>query len=200
MGEGGAILTQSESLAQRYRLFRSHGMTTLTLDRHKGHSFTYDVVETGYNYRLDEIRAAIGLVQLEKLPQMNAQRKTNMERYRELLGSCPVELPFLEYHKALGVDHIMPVFLPRGTDRNKVMTFMREQGVQTSIHYPAVHRFTSFKPISHGYLQITEDLSDRELTLPLYPSLSDSDIQYVVRGTEEGVEWLGDFSISLFRG
>jgi dTDP-4-amino-4,6-dideoxygalactose transaminase len=142
MGEGGAILPSTEEKYEKCRYLRSHGMTTLTLDRHKGHAFTYDVVAAGYNYRLDEMRAAIGLVQLEKLPEMNKKRKQVMQTYRSLLSSVPVEVPFTSYEHAEGVDHIMPVFLPANTDREKVMAFMKAQGIQTSIHYPCVHMFT----------------------------------------------------------
>ena len=64
IGEGGALITDDDALADRARLMRSHGMTTLTWDRQRGHAAAYDVVLQGLNYRLDEVRAAVGLVQL----------------------------------------------------------------------------------------------------------------------------------------
>jgi dTDP-4-amino-4,6-dideoxygalactose transaminase len=75
IGEGGMVTSCNPDLIQRLRYLRSHGMTTLTLDRHKGRAITYDVTEPGLNYRMDEMRAAIGLVQLDKLPAGNARRK-----------------------------------------------------------------------------------------------------------------------------
>ena len=74
MGEGGMVTTNDDAIAEKVRLMRSHGMTSLTLDRYKGHNYSYDVVELGYNYRNTEIQAAIGLVQLKKLPEYNKKR------------------------------------------------------------------------------------------------------------------------------
>ncbi len=180
MGEGGAVLIQSKELYERIRLLRSHGMTTLTLDRYKGHAFSYDVIETGFNYRLDEIKAAIGLAQLKKLTSMNAKRRKLVEIYRSLLDGTGTEMPFINYEKADGVDHIMPVFLPKGKERLKVMQKMKEQGIQTSIHYPPIHKFTAFKGVKRTNLTVTEDLGEREITLPLYPTMSEDDVHFVV--------------------
>ena len=83
------IVTDDDELAARLRLLRSHGMTTLTWDRHRGHASSYDVVLPGFNYRLDEVRAAIGLVQLGRLPEENAGRA----RDRGALPSRPGEAP-----------------------------------------------------------------------------------------------------------
>ena len=82
-GEGGMVVTKDDGLAEKIRIRRSHGMTTLTWDRHKGHSFSYDVVARGYNYRLDEMRAALGLVQLRNLAENNARRRELTGCYRE---------------------------------------------------------------------------------------------------------------------
>src|SRR5213079_2626339 len=71
MGEGGMVVTQDDALAEQIRLYRSHGMTTLTWDRHRGHASSYDVVNAGYNYRLDELHAALGRAQLGKLERNN---------------------------------------------------------------------------------------------------------------------------------
>ena len=95
-GEGGMMVTDNEPYSQRLRLLRSHGMTSLTWDRHKGHAWSYDVVDLGYNYRIDEIRAALGKVQLEKLPTNNERRRHLTQVYRDALqefnpaGSYPL--------------------------------------------------------------------------------------------------------------
>lgn len=188
MGEGGAVLTSTEDNYEKCKFLRSHGMTTLTLDRHKGHAFTYDVVAAGYNYRLDEMRAAIGRVQLEKLPEMNKKRKQVTQTYRSLLSAVPVEIPFTRYDQAEGVDHIMPVFLPSGIDREKIMTSMKAQGIQTSIHYPCIHKFTDFLQYKHDPLPVTEDLSRRVLTLPLFPGLTTDQIKAVVNALAGGLD------------
>ncbi|MCX8038281.1 MAG: DegT/DnrJ/EryC1/StrS family aminotransferase [Candidatus Sumerlaeia bacterium] len=114
-GEGGMIVTDDEELARRFALLRSHGMTHPTLERHKGHAADYDVVELGFNYRMDEIRAAIGLVQLQKLAANNARRAECAAHYRELLRGIEwIRIPFGD-EKTLatstGVHHIFPVIL-----------------------------------------------------------------------------------------
>src|SRR5256886_4374540 len=87
LGEGGMIVTSDDDLAKQLRLLRSHGMTTLTWDRHRGHASSYDVVEVGFNYRIDELRAALGIVQLSRLDELNAIRRALTERYRTRLAS-----------------------------------------------------------------------------------------------------------------
>jgi len=79
-GEGGMVVTNDDAVAEQLRILRSHGMTTLTWDRHQGHAWTYDVVALGYNYRIDEIRSALGRVQLGRLEQNNSRRR---ERCRQ---------------------------------------------------------------------------------------------------------------------
>lgn len=181
-GEGGMIVTNDDALNEKLRLLRSHGMTSLTWDRHKGHAWSYDVVELGYNYRIDEIRAAIGNVQLVKLDQNNKRRRQLVELYRECLkGITEITVPFPD-HPGVSSAHIMPVLLPRGTDRKLFMDQMKAQGIQTSIHYPPIHEFSAYKrAIGHGdpALPFTEEIARREVTLPLYPSMTDEDVKTV---------------------
>jgi len=86
-GEGGMVVTNRADLAERVRLLRSYGMTTLTWDRHKGHAGSYDVMNPGYNYRLDELHAALGRAQLKKL-ERNNQRRRNLLGDRSTAGPC----------------------------------------------------------------------------------------------------------------
>lgn len=183
-GEGGMVTTARQDLAARLRLLRSHGMTHQTLDRHKGHAHSYDVVELGYNYRLSEIEAALGSVQLAKLPAHNAARARLVEKYRELLAGLPeVKVPFAGYgrretwpYEAKSAHHLMVVLLPRGVNRAKVMDLLREQRIQSSVHYPLLHSFTEVKraiaagQVEANGLQVVEEVAPRLLTLPLSPS------------------------------
>ena len=95
-GEGGILVTNRDDIAEKVRLLRSHGMTTLTWDRHLGHAYSYDVVDLGYNYRIDEIRSALGLVQLAKLKDGNARRKNITEHYWEAFSNTSLALPFYD--------------------------------------------------------------------------------------------------------
>ena len=189
-GEGGMLVTDDDALAERLRVLRSHGMTSLTWDRHKGHAWSYDVVELGYNYRLDEMRAALGRVQLKKLKHNNQIRRERTALYHRLLaGRCPsVGTPFRE-HTGISACHLLPVLLPYGTRREAVMENMKSRGIQTSIHYPPIHQFSAYRAVVAGYdLKCTEDLAARELTLPLYPGMSEADVECVVEGLRDSLE------------
>jgi dTDP-4-amino-4,6-dideoxygalactose transaminase len=177
-GEGGMIVTDNNEYAERLHRLRSHGMTTLTWDRHKGHASTYDVVELGYNYRIDEIRAALGVVQLEKLDANNECRRRLTGLYRDALHEFApqVTVPFAD-HAGVSAAHLMPILLPEGADKLEFMEQMKACKVQTSFHYPPIHTFTAYqKPNPRASLSITEAVAAREVTLPLYPTLRDEDV------------------------
>jgi dTDP-4-amino-4,6-dideoxygalactose transaminase len=182
-GEGGALVTDDDELARRMRLLRSHGMTTPTLDRHRGRATSYDVLMPGYNMRLDEIRAALLRVQLGRLPGALKRRRELFRLYAEALAGTPVELPFRGGRFESELDetavHILPVLLPEGSDRDAVMARMKEAGVQTSIHYPPVHHFACYAT-AEDELPRTTALAKRELTLPFFPALPDTDVPVVV--------------------
>jgi dTDP-4-amino-4,6-dideoxygalactose transaminase len=189
-GEGGMLVTDRDDIAEKVRSLRSHGMTTLTWDRHQGHAYSYDVIALGNNYRIDEIRSAIGLVQLGKLSRNNARRKTITEHYREgLKGAAAfgIELPFGN-SSGIPAYHIFPMLLPEGVDRINFMESMRKAGVQTSIHYPPIHQFTFYRQrYPQLSLPVTEKVAAREVTLPLYPGLHDEEVDWVLSSTAEAL-------------
>ena len=179
-GEGGMIVTDRDDLAEKIRLMRSHGMTTLTWDRYKGHAYSYDVVTLGYNYRIDEMRAALGLVQLSKLERNNARRAEITGRYWEAFAPTSLTLPF-HHSRGVSASHIFPIILPQGVNRIAFIGNLRAKGVQTSIHYPPVHQFSYYREQYPGIkLPITEDVAGREVTLPLYPTMSDEQVDVVI--------------------
>jgi dTDP-4-amino-4,6-dideoxygalactose transaminase len=190
-GEGGMLITDNDDLAAKLRLERSHGMTTMTWDRHKGHAWSYDVVELGFNYRIDEMRAALGLIQLGKLERNNARRRFLVNLYRETLKEFAeqVIVPF-EDHPGVSSAHIMPILLPPEIDRYAFMEGMKSQEIQTSIHYPPIHTFTAYREICQvikPVLPVTEDVALREITLPLFPAMADSDIITVARAVQKAL-------------
>ena len=191
-GEGGMIVTNDNMLAEKTRTLRSHGMTALTWDRYKGHAWSYDVVDLGFNYRMDEIRAAIGRVQLKKLEKNNTKRQELTHHYHTLfIKLVPVvTIPFHEY-RGKSSCHILPILLPEGIDRNQFMEKMKEIGIQTSIHYPPIHQFTAYKDRFDRFqesLPITENVASREVTLPLFPTLTKSQVELVVHVAIESLE------------
>ena len=180
-GEGGIVVTRDDEVAERLRLLRSHGMTTLTWDRHRGHASTYDVVAPGFNYRLDEVRAAIGLVQLRHLRERNLARAEIVARYRsELHRVGGIEMPFAAENGARPAHHLAVILLPEGSDRDEFRASLKSDGIQTSVHYPPIHRFSYYRERGpKRALPTTDALADRLVTLPLYPHMTDADIAAV---------------------
>jgi dTDP-4-amino-4,6-dideoxygalactose transaminase len=200
-GEGGLVVTNDPKLAAQVRLARSHGMTTLTWDRHQGHSFSYDVQTPGYNYRLDEIRAALGLVQLARLEELNACRRELTRLYRQQLQELPqLALPFCRQELSASACHLFPVVLAPGVDRLKFMHFLKDRGIQTSVHYLPVHQFSYYQglwPQDYDHqLPVTEDVAAREVTLPLFPAMTEENVEEVVRGVKG---FLQRFAVSILR-
>jgi dTDP-4-amino-4,6-dideoxygalactose transaminase len=181
-GEGGMIVTNDDALAERLRLLRSHGMTTLTWDRHRGHAGSYDVLRPGFNYRLDEIRAAIGLVELARLPEANAARARIVARYREALdGVEGISMPFPECDGSVSAHHIAVLVLPEEVDREEVRELLKSRGIQTSVHYPPIHRFSAYAgAAADRALPETDAVADRLVTLPLFPHMAEEEVEAVV--------------------
>jgi dTDP-4-amino-4,6-dideoxygalactose transaminase len=188
-GEGGMVITNDDALAERIRLLRSHGMTTLTWDRERGHAHSYDVVEHGFNYRLDEIRAAIGLVQLRRLAEHNAARARIVAYYREALdGVAGIELPFAPDERAEAAHHLAVIVLPDGCSRGEFQAALRERGVQTSVHYPPIHGFAAYRSNGAGRaLPVTDSVAPRIVSLPLYPHMTMADASTVVAAVLDAV-------------
>lgn len=188
VGEGGMVTTRSADLDREMRYLRSHGMTTLTLDRHKGRAVTYDVVRPGLNYRIDEMRAALGLVQLGKLDEANASRRRIVEAYRrEISGIARVSLPFPDREDRLCSSHIFPILLADGIERLEIVESLKADGIQSSIHYPAIHQFTAYSSMELGATPIADEVARRELTLPLYPGMTEADVRLVADSLRSAV-------------
>jgi dTDP-4-amino-4,6-dideoxygalactose transaminase len=157
-------------------------MTTLTWDRHHGHASSYDVLLPGFNYRLDEVRATVGLVELPRLIEENAERARICARYRKALdGEHGLSMPF----HGNGPDrtssyHLAVVLLPDGADRGQVRTTLADDGIQTSVHYPPIHTFSAYRETRRRGLPRTDAVADRLLTLPLYGRITDAQADAVI--------------------
>jgi dTDP-4-amino-4,6-dideoxygalactose transaminase len=177
-GEGGMLTTNDDQLAARVRLLRSHGMTSLTYDRHKGHAAQYDVTALGYNYRMDELRAAIGLCQLRKIDALNEGRRRVYRWYTELLAGSPdFIVPFAERDLDQSACHIMPVLVRREREE-EVRRLLREAGVQTSRHYEPVDNLTLYRRST----QVRRLFTGFELlTLPLAAAMTSDQVEFVIQ-------------------
>jgi dTDP-4-amino-4,6-dideoxygalactose transaminase len=181
-GEGGLLCTDSDEVAAFVRSRRSHAMTSGTWERHGGRADTYDVVGVGYNYRLDEPRAALLLSRLARLEAELARRRELTLRYRELLSRLEgIMVPFEDAEVANSSCYAMPIMLEREGSRAPVSARLRERGIQTSVLYPAIHSFSAYRERLPGVsLPITELAARTELTLPLYPHMTYADQDRVV--------------------
>ena len=179
-GEGGMLVTNNDEIYERAKLLRSHGMTSLSYERAKGHSTSYDVVELGYNYRMDDIRASIGIVQLDKLRKDLDKRAQIRKWYIEKLFDLEnVIVPFMDYFH-FSSNYIFPIVLRNSTieKRDLVRNKLAEAGIQTSVHYPAVHRFSIYEAF-YIDLQKTDYVTDNLITLPMYSNLDEENILFI---------------------
>lgn len=186
-GEGGMVTTNHEGLAAKIKQLRSHGMTSLTWERHKGHAATYDVVLNGYNYRIDDIHSALGRVQLNKLESGNRNRRRLTRLYWEKLAPL-VELGWqLPFRESAGVKnlqlascHLLPVVAPTPEVRWRCADELKAAAIQTSLHYPFIPAFTAFSSSGdHGRLSVAKEFCSRIMTLPLYSTMTEDDVDYV---------------------
>ncbi len=179
-GEGGMLVTDDEEIYIKTKLLRSHGMTTMSYERAGGHATRYDVIDLGYNYRMDDIRASIGIVQLTKQKEDLIRRSEIRKYYIEQLSDVDeIIIPFAN-HKGYVSNYIFPIVL-RDSDfvkRDYIRKKLQEKGIQTSVHYPAVHQFSIYSDIK-AELAKTEYIADNEITLPMYSKLTEDQIRYI---------------------
>ncbi len=191
-GEGGLLATDDDGVADLVRSLRSHAMTSGTWDRHRGHSAGYDVVGLGYNYRMDEPRAALLTARLAGLAEDIDARRRLVHRYRELLRDMPeITVPYNDEEVDTSSCYVMPVMVEHAELRDPLRQFMlEERRVQTSVLYPAIHEFSAYQDPQRPPLPRSELAARTELTLPLYPHLAEEDQDRVVSALRDGLRRL----------
>jgi dTDP-4-amino-4,6-dideoxygalactose transaminase len=143
---------------------------------------SYDVTLLGWNYRMDELRASVGLAQLQRLSEWNARRAELTRGYRAVMADrcAQVAIPFADI-SIPSACHILPAVLPDNADRDAVMGWMHDAGVQTTNHYPPVHLLSFYRHSNPSTpLPLTETFARRELSLPLHPKMQEADVGRVV--------------------
>jgi dTDP-4-amino-4,6-dideoxygalactose transaminase len=187
-GEGGLLATDDAEVAAFARSRRSHAMTRGSWDRHEGAPGHYDVPALGFNYRLDEPRAALLLSRLRRLEEDVAQRRELTLRYRRLLEDVPgLIVPFSDERVGTSSCYVMPVMLEDASRQGELRIALREKhGIQTSLFYPAVHEFTAYRDRYPGLsLPRTELATRSEVTLPLFSHMTEADQDRVVAALAE---------------
>lgn len=188
-GEGGMFITNNEEMAKKARLIRSHGMTTMSYQRASGHATEYDITCLGYNFRMDDIRAAIAIEQLKKLPKDLEIRIAVRKRYVERLTKNPrIAVPFADCEEFTS-NYIFPIVILDSTKekRNALREYIHAAGIQTSVHYPAAHLFTTYRELG-AKLPQTEYVTDNEVTLPMYAALTMEQVDFICDTVEKGIE------------
>jgi dTDP-4-amino-4,6-dideoxygalactose transaminase len=181
VGEGGMVCTADEKLDASVRLFRSHAMTSSTWDRHRGHDPAYDVVDIGFNYRLDEPRAALGLSRLPRLDENIATRRAIVRAYRERLADVPgIELAFDDRAVTRASHFAFPVLLADRDTRDRFRAELKANGIQTT-WYPALHTFTEYRSLAPADgLPAATEVADRHCALPLSSTMDEGKVEIVV--------------------
>jgi len=183
VGEGGMILTSDDAIEARVRSLRSHAMTSVTWDRHRGHAESYDVVDVGFNFRIDEPRAALGLSRMKRLDADIARRRELVRRYRDRLAEVPgVAVPWSLDDVERSSHFGFAILLETESVRDVVAAELADRGVQTT-HYPSITALSAYH--DHPPRPRTEELAGRHLVLPLSSTYTDREVDLVVGSLTE---------------
>jgi dTDP-4-amino-4,6-dideoxygalactose transaminase len=185
VGEGGMVLSSDEEVDKTVRLLRSHGMSASTWDRHRGYGYSYDVVDVGYNFRLDEPRAALGLSRLSKLQTGIDARRRTVRLYRQLLAEVPgVELAWSDEQVERSSHFAFPILLDGAEACDAMRSGLAERGIQTT-RYPVIHGFTEYSGLAPmGSLPFAEAAAARHCALPLSASTIETEVERVVEAVK----------------
>jgi len=170
------------------RRLRSQGMTATTIDRHRGSAMSYDVVEVGFNYRFDDLRAALIRPRFARLGDEIARRRQYIERYRELLADAEgIGIAYAGNETSRSSCYLMGTLVEPGL-RSAVRDRLRdEHGVQTTV-YPATHELGAYvREFGEVSLPNTEEAARRLFSIPLYPQMTDELQQRVANALRESV-------------
>jgi dTDP-4-amino-4,6-dideoxygalactose transaminase len=181
VGEGGMVSCAAAEHSERVRLLRSHALTSSTWDRHRGHDPAYDIVDIGFNYRMDEPRAALGLSRLQRLPDALSARRETVGAYREqLAGIDGLELCFDDLAVERSSHFAFPVLVADRERRDRFRDQLKEAGIQTT-WYPALHTFTDYGSYAPADgLPAATEAAGRHCALPLSSSTTAEEVEIVV--------------------
>ncbi|MBV8147991.1 MAG: DegT/DnrJ/EryC1/StrS family aminotransferase, partial [Candidatus Eremiobacteraeota bacterium] len=192
-GEGGMLVTNDADLADRVRRLSLHGMSRDAWKRYSDRgSWRYDILEPGYKYNITDVASSVGLVQLARLPEMQLRRNAIAARYLRELGGLP-KLSFQRPPDHTDDRHSWCMFVAAvdptgGIDRDSFIEALRLRNVGTSVHYIPTHQFTAYRSLAGAPLTNTDALASRIVSLPLYPTMDDADVDDVVTAVRDVCE------------
>jgi perosamine synthetase len=192
-GEGGMITTDDQALAQRMRVFRNHGITSDHRQRDQQGSWFYEMVDLGYNYRLTDFQCALGLSQLRKLPGWVARRREIAQRYDAAFADMAVVQPLAVRPEVVHAYHLYMVRVQSqevGLSRDHLFAALRADGIGVNVHYIPVHLHPFYRErfgTGTGLCPTAEAAYGQLITLPVFPAMSDADVDTVVAGVHTAV-------------
>jgi dTDP-4-amino-4,6-dideoxygalactose transaminase len=189
-GEGGAVTTNDEKLYKTLLRLRTHGITrdtTQYVNENEG-GWYYEMLDLGFNYRITDIQCALGVSQLKKLPRFSKRRTEIVEQYNNAFKDIPAE-PQQSPEWSQATRHLYTIRLKNNQDRRAVFDKLQEKGIGVNVHYIPVHLLPYYKKLGYekGLCPIAEDSYNRMITLPLFPSMSDEMVEYVIKSVKEVV-------------
>ena len=187
VGEGGMLLTDDDELAERARLMRWHGITRSIWERHQASTESYDVAGLGFNYRIDDARAALARSRLSRLDDDNRRRAAIESVYRDELGELPGLSMLASPPESTRVSHSMfAAVVEEGVDRDVFRDSLAQSGIQTSVHFSPVHRFELYAG-SGGELPIADAFAARAVSLPMFPEMEEGQQALVVEAVRKAL-------------
>jgi len=192
-GEGGAIVTNNSALAERVRRLRLHGLEKDAAGRYSAKFKPYDISELGWKYNMDDIQASLLLNQLKRIKDRHRQKTEIWKRYSSSFEAMThIETQAIERNTR----HAMHIFAIRtpAEIRNEVIEHLEQRGIGVSVHFYPVHLLTFFRKTfgwEKGMFPVTEDLSKRSISLPIYPGLEFDEVDYVIDTVGECLRTLG---------
>jgi dTDP-4-amino-4,6-dideoxygalactose transaminase len=187
VGEGGVLLTDDDELAERARLMRWHGVTRSIWDRHRASTESYDVVGLGFNYRIDDARAALARSRMRRLDDDNSRRASLASTYREQLADL-AGLSFLAAppDSARVSNSMFAIVLDEDVDRDAFRDSLAQRGIQTSVHFSPVHRFELYAD-SGADLPLSDAFAARTVSLPMFPEMEEGQQAQVIEAARQAL-------------
>ena len=187
-GEGGMAVTNDVEIAKRIERLRSHGITRdEELMTNESHGlWYYQQLELGFNYRMTDIQAALGLSQLERLDEFVSRRAIISDLYDDLLSSLPMRIPG-RINDAKSAWHLYVVRLDNASKHTSVFNGLRSRGIGVNLHYIPVHLQPYYRKLGfkHGDFRVAEDYYSRAISLPIYPGLGEDEQMHIFKACEE---------------
>jgi perosamine synthetase len=180
--EGGMTVTDDANMAAHMRRFRNHGIDSDHRSREKSGTYAYDMRELGFNYRLPDVQCALGLAQLTRLKGWVAARQRLADLYDQALSGAKFVKPLQTHKDRTHARHLYVVQLAEGIDRDRIFAQLRAEGIGANVHYAPVylHSYYQQRGYAAGIAPVAEAASSRLLTLPLFPAMTNDDVNRAV--------------------